>query len=219
MRLLHGKQPTDAPPDWRARVEASGRPVVVDLGAGDGRYVYESARAHPESLYVGVDPDPDTLAEYAFRASRKPTRGGVENAVFVVAAVEALPKELLRIAERVRVNFPWGSLLRGLLQPQTAVLQATTSLLAPGGMVEIIMSYDPRHDPNAFSGDPLSPLDDTYVEETLLPAYEKVGLVCVEHRRMTQDEALEVPSTWGRRLLHARPRNVYFIACVPVREV
>jgi hypothetical protein len=34
----------------------------------------------------------------------------------------------------------------------------------------------------------------------------------MQHRRLTQDEALAIPSNWGRRLLHARPRDVYYIA-------
>jgi 16S rRNA (adenine(1408)-N(1))-methyltransferase len=218
MRILHVKQPVEAPPDWRERIDAGGRPVVIDLGAGDGRYAYECARADPVSLYVAVDPAAETLAEYAFRASRKPARGGVENAVFVVAAIASLPPELQAIGGRVRVNFPWGSLLRGLLQPDRDILASVASLLKPDGVLEIVMSYDPEHDPNAFAGGPLPALDAGYLEATLLPAYAAAGLDCIEHRRLTRDEALALPSTWGRRLLHARPRDVYYIACVPTQE-
>ena len=219
MRILHGKQVVDTPPDWRERIAATGRPVIVDLGAGDGRYAYECARTDPESLYIAVDPDAETLADYAFRASRKPARGGVANAVFVVAAAEGLPSELRGLADRVRVNFPWGSLLRGLLQPQPDILTVVMALLLPGGVLEIIMSYDPANDPNAFAGDPLPAFDAGYLEASLVPAYEAAGIVCTGHRRLTQDEALAVPSTWGRRLLHARPRDVYFLACVPAYEL
>ncbi len=77
------------------------------------------------------------------------------------------------------------------------------------------MSYHPEHDTNAFAGDALPPLDDAYVEGTLIPAYETAGFRVTAHRRMTQDEALALPSTWGRRLLHARPRDVYFLTVVP----
>jgi 16S rRNA (adenine(1408)-N(1))-methyltransferase len=215
MRILQGKKVVEAPADWREAVGADPRSVVVDLGAGDGRYAYECARADAETLYVAVDPDAETLSDYAFRASRKPARGGVENAVFVVAAVETLPLELTGIADRVRVNFPWGSLLRGLLEPQPAVLRAIASLLLPSGIIEVIMSYAPEHDTNAFAGEALPSLDDSYVEGTLLPAYRTAGFSVTRHRRMTQDEALALPSTWGRRLLHARPRNVYYLTVMP----
>jgi 16S rRNA (adenine(1408)-N(1))-methyltransferase len=216
MRILQGKKVVEAPTGWRESIDAAGRSVVIDLGAGDGRYAYERARVEPETLYVAVDPDPETMADYAFRASRKPARGGVENAVFVVAAVESLPPELKGIATLVRVNFPWGSLMRGLLEPQPAVLDAIALLLSSNGDIEVITSYHPEHDTNAFAGDSLPPLDDAYIQSTLVPAYEAAGFNVTDHRRMTQDEALNVPSTWGRRLLHARPRDVYFLALQPV---
>lgn len=201
----------EAPARWRADVERAGREVVADLGAGDGRFVYESARADPSRLYVAIDPDAEALKEYAFRAARKPARGGVENAVFVVAAVEDLPPELSGLAALARVNFPWGSLLRGLLEPRTETLRALARLLAPGGRFELLLAYDPSHDRGAFAGPPLPAATEAYARETLAPAYAAAGLAVDQIRRLTQDEALEVPSTWGRRLLHARPREVVLV--------
>jgi 16S rRNA (adenine(1408)-N(1))-methyltransferase len=212
VRILRGSKVVEAPADWRLQIEAGGRSVVVDLGAGDGRYVYESARRDPDRLYVGVDPDADAMTEYAYRTSRKPTRGGVQNAHFVIAAVERLPNELLGLAALVRVNFPWGSLLRGLLEPDGQTLGHLRSLLAASGRFEMVLAYDPEHDTGAFGGGPLAPLTERHIRESLRPAYESAGLPLSDYHRLTQDEALEIPSTWGRRLLHARPRDVFFLA-------
>jgi 16S rRNA (adenine(1408)-N(1))-methyltransferase len=210
LRILQGTKVVEAPPSWREGISV--RPVVIDLGAGDGRFVYESARGEPSRAYVAVDPDSDGLGEYAFRAARKPSRGGVENATFVVAAVEALPAELLGLAALVRVNFPWGSLMRGLLAPETGVLRAVASLGRLEARWELVMSYHPDHDTGAFNGEPLPALDFAYLEQALLPSYTAAGLLVDEHRRLSADEALAIPSTWGRRLLHARPRDVYWLA-------
>jgi 16S rRNA (adenine(1408)-N(1))-methyltransferase len=212
VRILHGTKVIDAPPFWRAGIEHDGRPVVLDLGAGDGRWVYDSARADPSRYFIAVDPDADALSESAYRASRKPARGGVNNAAFVIAAVERLPSELGGIAALIRVNFPWGSLLRAVLEPDAALIRAIAALAAPGGTFEIVLSYHPDHDTSAFIGDPLPPLTSEYIESTLVPAYLAAGLEITEHRRLTQDEALAIPSNWGRRLLHARPRDVYCMA-------
>jgi 16S rRNA (adenine(1408)-N(1))-methyltransferase len=213
LRVLQGTKVVEAPSSWREDVTRDGRPVVIDLGAGDGRYVYESAREDASRLYIGVDPDSDAMSQYAYRSSRKPARGGVDNARFVVASVEKLPPELAGVAAVVRVNFPWGSLLRALLEPDAARLHALASL-ASGGRFEIVFSYDPQHDTSAFGGDPLSALDEPYIAEVLVPAYGAAGLNASEQRRLTQDEALALPSTWGRRLLHARPRSVFWLAGV-----
>jgi len=212
MRILQGTKAVEAPAGWRDAIERDGRPVVIDLGAGDGRYAYESARRDPSRLYIGVDPNADALSEYAFRAARKPARGGVGNVSFIVAAVEQLPLELRGLAQLVRVNFPWGSLLRALLEPDVAILHRVAALAAPGGRFEIVFSYNPEHDTGAFAGDPLPALDEARISNVLAPAYHGAGLDLTEQRRLTQDQALEIPSTWGRRLLHARPREVYFVA-------
>src|SRR5688572_27906362 len=152
MRIVNGTKVMDASHDLIHSLLSDSRQKVIDLGAGDGRYVYESARTDPATLYIAIDPDAETLADYAFRASRKPARGGVANALFVVASVEALPSELTGIADRVRVNFPWGSLMRGLLEPDPSIVRAILSLAKPGGNIELVMSYDPAHDTGAFHG-------------------------------------------------------------------
>jgi 16S rRNA (adenine(1408)-N(1))-methyltransferase len=217
MRLLKGSKTVESSPDWRDAIERDGRPVVIDLGAGDGRYAYESARSDPGSLYIAVDPDAAALAEYAFRAGRKPARGGISNAIFVVAAVEKLPRELEGLAERVRINFPWGSLLRALLAPDALVLRSIVRLLRSGGTAEIVLSYDPGHDTGAFAGDPMPAVDQARIETELIPAYKGAGLPISTWRRLTQDEALAIPSSWGRRLLHARPREVFLVAATVPR--
>jgi 16S rRNA (adenine(1408)-N(1))-methyltransferase len=212
LRILQGTKVVEAPPGWRDAIARDGRPVVIDLGAGDGRYAYDSARNDPTHLYVAVDPDSDALSQYAYRASRKPVRGGIENARFVVASLEQLPPELTGLAQLVRVNFPWGSLLRSLLEPDPAALARLASLARPDGRFEIVFSYHPDHDTSAFAGDPLPTLDDAYISDVLLPAYALSRLNVTQHRRLSQDEALAIPSNWSRRLLHARPRDVYLIA-------
>ena len=209
MRILNGTKVTEAPPGWRDAL--AGRRVVIDLGAGDGRWAYETARRDPPGVYIALDPDAETLSEYAYRASRRPARGGVANAHFVVASVELLPPELDGVADVVRVNFPWGSLLRGLIEPQAGVLRALASLSKRGGRFELVLAYVPEHDTGAFAGQALPALDTSRIE-ALEGAYRASGLDVEEYRSLTQDEALAVESTWGRRLLHARPRPVWWLA-------
>jgi 16S rRNA (adenine(1408)-N(1))-methyltransferase len=209
VRVLQGKRTVEAPASWRDELP-SGR-VVIDVGAGDGRYVYDCARLEPGAVFVAVDPDADTLAEYAFRASRKPARGGAANARFVVAAVEDLPAQLHGLADVIRVNFPWGGLLRGLALPERHVLDALARLAAPHARFEIVFSYDPVHDLAGLAGQTLPPLTEAYIDLTLAPAYAAAGLQIETRRQMTAEEALAIASTWGRRLLHARNRDVFWL--------
>jgi 16S rRNA (adenine(1408)-N(1))-methyltransferase len=215
--LLQGTKVIEAERDWREKVPAAER-VVIDLGTGDGRYVYENARADPDGLYIGVDPDASAMAEYAYKAARKPARGGVANAHYVVAAVGQLPEELAGLADLVTVNFPWTGLLRGIIRPEPAVLEAIASLGATGCRFEVVLTYDPVHDKAALEGEDAPPLDYAYIDSTLLPAYAAAGLQITGRRGLSQDEALAIPSTWGRRLLHGRPRDVYHIRGIVQRR-
>lgn len=210
MRILEGTKQVEAPRAWRPAFPQ--HRVVIDVGAGDGRWAYESARQDADSLYIAVDPDAATLAEYAFRAGRKPSRGGVANALFVVAAVEDLPPELHASASLVRVNFPWGSLLRGLVLPELPVLRALARLGATDARFEFVISYDPEHDIAGLAGEILPPLSEQRIDEVLGPPYTAAGLPIENRRRMSLDEAIALPSTWARRLLHGRPREVFWIA-------
>jgi 16S rRNA (adenine(1408)-N(1))-methyltransferase len=212
MRVLEGTRVVEASDLIKDRVHAADR-VVIDVGAGDGRWVYEAARKGSQALFIGMDPDADALAEYAYRASRKPARGGVENVIYVVAAVEQLPAELAGIADLVRVNFPWGGLLRGLLKPDAAFVSALASLAKPGGSFEIVLTYDPEHDHGATpEGEVMARPSEDYLTGPLAVAYEQAGISVDEVRPLSADEALAIPSTWGRRLLHGRAREVFLLS-------
>ena len=74
-----------------------------------------AAADEPDRLVVGIDANAAGMATASRRAAATPRRGGLPNALFVVAAIGALPRELDGLADVVTVHFPWGSLLRGLL--------------------------------------------------------------------------------------------------------
>jgi 16S rRNA (adenine(1408)-N(1))-methyltransferase len=211
VRILQGKKTVEVPPETVRELLRCERQIVIDIGTGDGRWPYERARADTASLYVGLDPDASAMAEYAFRAGRKPARGGIDNVIYVVAPLEALPPELAGRASQVRVNFPWSGLLRGLLLPQASALVALQGLMAEGAVLELALTYDATHDSAALDGAPLPSLDERYIEETLRPAYLGAGLAIASVRRLSREEALEIPATWGRRLLHGRERDVFFL--------
>ena len=210
MRILKGKKVTVATPSDLDSLQASRR-IIVDAGAGDGRWAYEEARRDPGGLYVALDPDAEALSEYAYRAARKPGRGGIDNALFVVASIEQLPSELLGRGVLVRVNFPWAGLLRGLLRPEAPILEALTSLATRAGRIQIVTGYDAEHDRAALQGEDLPTLDAAYVESVLRPAYGRAGITVERVQALSHDETLAIASTWGRRLAHGRPQRAVFL--------
>ncbi len=63
----------------------------MDIGTGDGRYVYRSARTNPDKFYIGIDVQPKGLEKISEKIHRKPEKGGLPNVLFVQASVEELP--------------------------------------------------------------------------------------------------------------------------------
>lgn len=166
----------------------------MDLGTGDGRFVLATAAANPDRLVVGIDPVAAAMAEASRRATLPARRGGLPNAVFVVAAAAALPKELAGIAVRVTINLPWGSLLRAALALEPAGAAGIAGLLAPGGVVEVLLAPATR--------DGLEPAMDVprRLEDGLAADWASFGLQLLGAAPATAADIEATRSTWARRL-------------------
>lgn len=103
--------------------------VLVDLGTGDGRFVRATATACPRTFAIGVDACRDNLREASRRASA--------NALYLIASAEALPAELAGLADHITINFPWGSLQRGLLADDHALPHGLAALARPAAVIEV----------------------------------------------------------------------------------
>ena len=86
--------------------------ILVDLGTGDGRFVEHVAHAHPDCFVIGLDACRENL--------RTASRRAPCNALYLIANALALPADLQNLATEVTINFPWGSLLEGLLTGEAA---------------------------------------------------------------------------------------------------
>ena len=167
---------------------------MVDLGTGDGRYVLATARADRDSFVLGVDASAAGMVEASRRASRDAGRGGLPNARFVVAAAERIGTDLPAFADRVTINFPWGSLLRGLVVADARLLASLSAHARPGATVEMLLSVADRD-----HGTGLPPLDQ-HVLSGLARPYAAHGLRLLEARLATQADIASAHSSWARRL-------------------
>jgi 16S rRNA (adenine(1408)-N(1))-methyltransferase len=156
--------------------------------------VLATAAAQPDRLVVGVDANAAGMATASRRAAAKPARGGLPNALFVVAAAEALPPELDGLADTVTVHFPWGSLLRGLLHADPAVMAGLTRVMRPGASLTMLLSSTDR---DRAAG--VAPLEEAAVR-ALAGAYADWGLDVTEARPATAADVAAAHSTWGKRL-------------------
>ena len=159
--------------------------MFLDLGTGDGRSVARAARRRPDVLFIGLDTDPAGM--------RRASRHAPENALFAVAAAEALPPELDGAIAGVSIHFPWGSLLRGLVDPSPAILGGLARVLRPGARLTALLSVTARD-----GGEPLGPAS---IDRA---AYAACGLGVTEWRAAAATEIATSDSSWAKRLGRAR---------------
>lgn len=163
----------------------AGRYVVIDVGTGDGRWVFRLARQKPEWFCVGLDANLDAARHVARRAGRRLARGGAPNLVFVQLRAEALPGTLRGVAAEVYVQYPWGGLLRAVTGGDAATLSRIGGLLRRGGRLHVLVNV------SALRGDAAD----------LASAYAAAGL-----RIVRQDTAaVRHRSSWAGRLGQGRP--------------
>jgi 16S rRNA (adenine(1408)-N(1))-methyltransferase len=186
--------------------------VVVDIGTGDGRYVYNSARANPNKFFIGIDANAKPLEKISMKATRKIAKGGLPNVLFVQAAVENLPEELNAAADEIHIHFPWGSLLRAVVLGNENVLQSLRRICAPECLVEIIIGIDEERDKSEIERLELPELSFDYLENILIPKYQAEGFEILEKGILTNSEWSKLETSWARKLQGDSKRKVtYFI--------
>ena len=168
--------------------------MTIDVGTGDGRAVIAAATRDPGTLVVGMDATAAAMTETSRRAARAPRKGGLPNAAFILAAAEVPPHELAGVAGLVTVQFPWGSLLRGCLAADDRVAAGIAGLVAPRGMLELLLAPAPRDGLDGL------PTDTTDVIAAAWSAFAAHGLCPIEARTATEADVRGSGSTWARRL-------------------
>ncbi len=189
--------------------------VTLDIGAGDGAWAYRYGGAHPDRFVIALDPVRENMREWSAKAAKKPDKGGLPNALFVVASVESPPEELRGVADEVFVTLPWGSLMRGLILGDGGMLAAIASFAKGGASIRIVLNTRIFDDPVPIDVRDLPEVTPEYVVTTLVPLFEEHGIRVENSRWMDADEVAAIGTRWAKRLSHrAPPRSVLIEARV-----
>jgi 16S rRNA (adenine(1408)-N(1))-methyltransferase len=209
--VVVGKQ-IERVPGCALRAIATGYPrVVVDLGTGDGRFAYHLARRNANAFVIAVDAAAERMRDSSFRAGRKPVRGGVDNVVYLRAAVDDLPDALRGIADEIWILLPWGRLLEVVMRPDVRGLERVVSLGKPGAWLRVRVNGSAL----ASSGRHLAASADLEAERSRLATlYAWSGLSV---RRLAWGREV-VPTSWGKRLAHGRDPRVLSLDAVVLRS-
>jgi 16S rRNA (adenine(1408)-N(1))-methyltransferase len=170
-----------------------GEGVIIDIGTGNGRFVYQSARRNPNKFYIGIDPNTHPLEKISEKIHRKPAKGGAPNVLFIQSAVEDLPAELNGVANEVHVHFPWGSLLRAVSTGDVEVMRNLRRVCAEGALLEVVIGIDPVRDKTEIERLGIKP---EFIDDVLVENYRAAGFEIVETGLSSQS----LDTSWAKRL-------------------
>ena len=193
MEIMRGKQASfmDA---WALTERLVGYDNIhIDLGTGDGHYVRHIAQSNPTRFVIGIDSCRENMADVSRRAPL--------NTLFVIANARALPPELHWLAAHITINFPWGSLLEGLLAFDSAVLSGLMLVTSPRASLDI-----------RLNGGALAAMDYTLEQGTdrVRAVLAAGGFVMQSPAVLKTRELKTFPTSWAKRLAYGRdPRAVY----------
>jgi 16S rRNA (adenine(1408)-N(1))-methyltransferase len=185
--------------------------VIVDIGTGDGRYVYRSARANPDKFYIGIDAQAKALEKVSERTHRNPKSGGLHNVLFVHAPVEELPPELDHVASEIHIHFPWASLLRAVAVGDQDVLAGVRRIAASGAWLEVLIGVDEVKDSAEAGRLELPPLTEEFVRSKLAPRYAAAGFDVRESGIIPASDWPYIDTTWAKRLHDNTSRQLLFL--------
>ncbi|WP_075883418.1 methyltransferase domain-containing protein [Candidatus Protochlamydia sp. W-9] len=184
--------------------------VHIDIGTGDGKFVYRQALKTNDTYFIGIDSNPSLMGRISKKIARKPSRGGLNNISFIACAAEDIPPNFRSVADRVTINYPWAKLLQDIVVPNPKTLSCIAELAKPKGRLDIMVNY------TVFSSDPaylrkmnLPKVDKNYIEQHLIQIYKASAIKI--HRYVIQP--LLVDSHWGKQLAHGSNRETLHLQC------
>lgn len=189
----------------------TGEGVVIDIGTGDGVFVYQSARENPNKFYIGIDANTRPLEKVSERIHRNPSKGGLPNVLFLQAAIEDLPHELDGVADEVHIHFPWGSLLRAVATGDQNALRNLRMICALDATLEIVIALDSDRDRTEIQRLGLKPLTPDFISNELVPSYRVAGFEILETGQAARSEWSRLKSSWAKRLQGNDDRRLTFI--------
>ncbi len=195
METIRGKTSRELNLNGLAERLAHYNRILLDLGTGDGRYVRHLAERHPYSFIIGLDACRENLHEHS--------RAKLRNMLFVIAGAQSLPRELDGLASGITINFPWGSLLDGLLDAGSILIEGLARVSRPATSLELRLNSGAL----AEAGATLESGADRIRANML-----RFGWQADAPRVMDASALRAFSSTWGRRLAVGRDPRALVIS-------
>lgn len=184
--------------------------IVVDLGTGNGKFIYEKAIKTPDVFYIGIDPIEENIVEY-YKKKKKLKSYKLQNLVFVISAIQDIYEGLFDLADEIYINFPWGSLLEGIVKGDQYLLENIYSLSKDKGNIYLTFTYSNIYEAGEIERRGLPLLSLEYLDNVLRNKFMAAGLSIIDYGYLAKDRLKSFGTLWAKRIYLTKDRQVYYI--------
>jgi 16S rRNA (adenine(1408)-N(1))-methyltransferase len=188
--------------------------LVIDIGTGEGEFVYRKARQNREAMFIGVDSAAAAMLPYSIKAAKKTDKGGLSNLMYVVANAEALPDTLYGKADKIFINLPWGSLRDGIIKGEPGVLKSINKIAKANASLEICISYCDFYEKQVIKERGLPTLSISYISDKLKYVYNNYGISINKVSVLSNEDLKKMNTKWAKKLGYGKQREVFYLSCI-----
>jgi len=185
--------------------------VIIDLGTGNGKFVYEEAIKNQDIFYIGIDPIGDNIIEYYKKKKKKFKSYNLKNLIFVISAIQDIDEDLFNIADEIYINFPWGSLLEGVVKGDSELLKNIYSLAKAGRNIHLTFTYSSIYEVGEIERRDLPALSLEYIDTILRDKFMTSGINVIDYGYLEESKLKSFGTLWSKRIYLSKDRQVYHI--------
>lgn len=213
MRILKGNKINEIHDTEFENIIKQYKSLVIDIGTGEGEFVYKKAKQDQEVMYIGIDASAASMQEYSVKSAKKPEKGGLSNIMYVACNAEDLPDALSDTADKIFINLPWGSLRDGIIKGEHSILDGIRKIAKKNAALEICVSYCDIYEKQEIENRQLPALNLSYLNDILKNKYKIYGIHMMNISILDNDKLKKMETKWAKKLGYGKKRDVFYMNC------
>jgi 16S rRNA (adenine(1408)-N(1))-methyltransferase len=183
----------------------------LDIGTGDGRYIYKNALQNPNYLFIGIDPA-SNLKEYQREINRKK----LKNALLISSSIENYNPPIDNYFDKITIILPWGSLLKQTVTVEPEFFSKIMRWLKNEGEIEIIFGFNEELEEKETKRLNLSELTEKEINY-IKSKYDKLEHAkLLEFKELNSRELGNFETTWAKKLSFGANRKYLKIKLIKI---
>lgn len=212
IEVIKGKNTTEISLEELQHLTQGYKKIILDLGTGDGKFIYENAKNNPECFWIGVDPNRDGLIKMSSKIYKKEAKGGLPNAIFIIASIEQLPEELNDLFDEIYINYPWGTLLKHTILATPEIISNLIRIAKDKAKLTMYFNFSSKYEPMKMEQLGITDITQEHLDDSLIPNYSKIGIDIKNARCISNEDIKDVNAKWGKKLAFGRERKIWEVS-------